>query len=74
MAKFKFLLLFLLLFIGVECKIGAQEAMIFGNAAEYKGSDIIFYTYSDYITETEYEVGRCKVERDGKFNAKLKVL
>lgn len=74
MAKLRFLLLLLLLFIGVENNIGAQEAMIFGNATEYKGSEILFYTYSDYITETEYEVGRCKVERDGKFSAKLKVL
>ncbi len=55
-------------------RASGQEAQVFGNAPAYKGVEIIFYTYSDYITETETEIGRCKVDNSGKFSANLKVL
>lgn len=74
MVKHRFFTLFLLLFFGITLNVSAQEAVVFGNSYDYKGVEIIFYTYSDYITETEYEVGRCRVESDGSFTAKLKVL
>ncbi|QKG79202.1 TlpA family protein disulfide reductase [Tenuifilum thalassicum] len=67
------------LFLGLAFLFGfgkafSQGATVFGTAPEYKGVEIIFYAYSDYITETEYEIGRCKVDKEGHFSAKLKVL
>ncbi|BDX38225.1 hypothetical protein CYCD_15800 [Tenuifilaceae bacterium CYCD] len=52
----------------------AQEAIVYGNASDYKGDEIIFYQYADFITATESEIGRCKVDSNGKFSCKLKIL
>lgn len=30
----------------------SQEAIIYGNAPDYKGDEIVFYYYSDFITST----------------------
>ncbi len=52
----------------------SQEAIIYGNAPDYKGDEIVFYYYSDFITSTETEVGRCKVDEKGNFNGRIKIL
>lgn len=55
-------------------RVNGNEATVFGNAPDYKGNELIFYTYTDYITNTENEVGRCIVDKDGNFKATLKIL
>lgn len=51
-----------------------QEARIYGTAPQYSGDEIVFYTYSDYITLTDNEIGQCKVNPDGSFSAAIKIL
>lgn len=62
---------FLLLF---ALKLQAQEVKVTGNAPSYAGEQIVFSIYSDYITSTEQEVGRCTVSADGQFSCNLKIL
>lgn len=52
----------------------SQESEVFGHAPDYKGDEIVFYQYSDFITAVEVEVGRCRVDEKGDFSCKLKVL
>ncbi len=74
MVKLRLLVLLFLLIPVIGIDGYAQEAIAYGKAPEYKGIDIVFYTYSDYITETDYAIGQCRVESDGSFTARLKVL
>jgi thiol-disulfide isomerase/thioredoxin len=52
----------------------SQEAIVYGNAPDYKGEEIVFYNYSDFITSTETVVGRLKVDENGNFNGSIKIL
>lgn len=52
----------------------AQEVNVRGNAPSYAGDQLVFYAYSDFITNTEIEVGRCEVNNNGQFNCQLKIL
>ena len=62
-----------LLFLG-PLNLFSQEAVVFGNSTEYKGQELVFYHYSDFITATETEVGRCKVDVNGNFTCSIKIL
>jgi len=62
-----------LLFLG-PLNLFSQEAVVFGNSPEYKGQELVFYHYSDFITATETEVGRCKVDVNGNFTCSIKIL
>lgn len=53
-------------------KIYAQSAIISGVSKSYAGDEIVFYKYSDLITMTEEEMGRCKVDNNGVFNCQIK--
>ena len=52
----------------------SQETSVYGNAPDYKGEEIVFYHISDFITSTETEVGRCRVDESGNFNCNIKIL
>lgn len=52
----------------------AQVAVLTGNAPSYSGDEIVFYTYSDYVTMAESEIGRCAVGANGDFSCKLSLL
>ncbi len=71
--KHSFPVAFLIFLFGLRTTAG-QEATVYGKSPEYKGEELIFYTYADYITETEIEIGRCRVQPDGQFKSQLKVL
>lgn len=45
-----------------------QPVKIYGNDTSYAGTEIIFYTYSDWVSETETEVARCRVAGNGSFS------
>lgn len=51
----------------------AQPVSLTGKSKSYAGEEIVFYHYSDLITLTEEELGRCKVGNDGTFNCQIKV-
>jgi hypothetical protein len=60
------LLLFLII---IKCNLYSNNIVtISGQDTAYKGSDIIFYKYSDGISESEIEVARCKVNNNGSFS------
>lgn len=62
-----------LLFL-VPLAVLSQEAVVFGNSPDYKGQELVFYHYSDFITATETEIGRCKVDNNGNFSCSIKLL
>jgi hypothetical protein len=64
----------LVLFALGASESSAQQAIVYGTAADYANTDLVFYTYSDYITLAEVEVGRCRVKANGYFEGKVKVL
>ncbi|RPH33126.1 MAG: TlpA family protein disulfide reductase [Bacteroidales bacterium] len=51
----------------------AQPVSITGLSKSYAGEEIVFYHYSDLITMTEEEIGRCRVESSGAFSCQIKV-
>jgi len=51
----------------------SQPATITGNSKSYSNDELIFYRYSDLITMAEEEIGRCKVDDQGKFSCQLKI-
>ncbi|MBQ9470837.1 MAG: TlpA family protein disulfide reductase [Bacteroidales bacterium] len=46
---------------------------VHGAAPSHSGDQLRFYIYSDYITATEREVGRCTVADDGHFECPLQI-
>lgn len=44
-----------------------------GNAPTYAGQELIFYKYSDYITQTDEAIAKCTVSKSGHFTCNLKV-
>ena len=49
------------------------QVSVQGNAPSHSGDQLQFFIYSDYITNTEREVGRCTVAADGRFECKLQI-
>lgn len=49
------------------------QVTITGNAPTYKGDELVFYHYSDLISQTEDAVGKCKVDSKGNFTCKLNI-
>jgi len=47
---------------------GNNTVTIYGQDTSYIGSDIVFYKYSDEISESEVEIARCKVTANGMFS------
>lgn len=45
----------------------SQNVKIKGNAKEYSGESITFYTFQDQITYTEKKIAECKVDENGNF-------
>lgn len=68
--RFSTILLFSLLF---SSNTLLAQVKLLGNAPSYKGEELIFYSFSDMITQTEEELARCKVATDGKFSCELKI-
>lgn len=68
--RFSSILLFSLLF---SSNTLLAQVKLLGNAPSYKGEELIFYSFSDMITQTEEELARCKVATDGKFSCELKI-
>lgn len=51
----------------------SQQATIAGNSKAYVNDEIVFYRYSDLITMSEEEMGRCKVDDKGNFSCQFKI-
>lgn len=51
----------------------AQPAVIKGMAADYAGVEIVFNQYTDYITYTEKEAGKARVDDKGYFEITLDI-
>jgi thiol-disulfide isomerase/thioredoxin len=53
--------------------LSAKNTTISGLATTYKGDDIVFKTYKDYITLDEVELFRAKVDTSGHFSITLPI-
>ena len=51
-----------------------SQVTLTGNAPTYAGREIVFKTFADPFTESEKELGKCKVAADGNFSTTLPVL
>lgn len=70
--KLSFLLLLLfVLFNSIFVYSQYDETKIFGFAPDYAGTELVFYTYSDYITHAEKVLDSCTVLPDGSFTIKI---
>jgi peroxiredoxin len=45
-----------------------------GNTSTYAGQELVFKVYSDPFTETEIEIGKCKVSDNGDFSVALPII
>jgi len=63
----------LFILITMSGSLAAQPVTIKGSSLAYAGEEISFYRYSDLITMSEEEVGKCTVQSDGAFNCPLKI-
>lgn len=50
-----------------------SQVTIKGSAPSYKGQELVFYSYSDLITQTEEDIARCMVDDAGNFSAEIKI-
>ncbi|MCK4662511.1 MAG: TlpA family protein disulfide reductase [Bacteroidales bacterium] len=66
----KVILIILLFISGI---IYGQDVTIEGENISYKGDELIFYTYSDYITKIPKEIGRCIVDTSGHFLCNISI-
>lgn len=66
------LLPFLLIFFSASLAI-AQPASVTGISKSHVGDELIFYRYSDLITMSEEEMGRCNVDEKGSFSCQFKI-
>ncbi len=57
--------------LGFYSVLFSQNVILHGNAPTYANSEIIFYRYTDFITKTEEEAGRCLVDGNGDFRISL---
>lgn len=51
----------------------AQPTSITGVSKSHAGDEIVFYRYSDLITMSEEEMGRCTVDDKGSFSCEFKI-
>ncbi|MCG8410247.1 MAG: TlpA family protein disulfide reductase [Bacteroidales bacterium] len=58
---------FVLVFLSIISSTLAQDVVLKGNALEYAGETLSFFTYSDWITNTEAKLTECKVDEQGNF-------
>jgi len=63
-------ILFFILFI-LTLSFGARASLIYGNAGDYAGSELIFYRYQDRITFMKEEVFRLKIDSAGNFETEV---
>ncbi len=61
------------IFILLITTIFASTSVIKGSAKSFAGKEIILYTYSDYITQTQKSLGYTNVLKDGSFNFEFDV-
>jgi thiol-disulfide isomerase/thioredoxin len=63
-----FLLFTALVFaFGLRNSAYSQNVTISGRDSSYANDELIFYTFTDYISKNEKELGRCKTQNDGRF-------
>jgi hypothetical protein len=62
----------LLIFFSASLAI-AQPASVTGISKSHAGDEMIFYRYSDLITMSEEEIGRCNVDEKGSFSCQFKI-
>ena len=50
-----------------------SQVTLKGNAPTHKGDELVFYTYSDLITQAEEKLESCTVKENGDFQCKLNI-
>jgi peroxiredoxin len=60
-------ILCILIYLGTFSDSLSQNVILHGNAPSYANSEIIFNRYTDMITKTEEEIGRCIIDDKGDF-------
>ena len=60
-------LLFIILFSPLALRAGDTSILLKGRAENYSGDTIVFLSYSNMVSFTEMEMGRCAVDDSGFF-------
>lgn len=69
MKKFIFIII---LFCSIY-QVSSQSVLIKGNAPDYKGDRIYVYSYTDWITKSEEDLGFFEVDQMGDFSFKVNI-
>ena len=64
-------LLCIFIYMGTFSISLSQNVILFGNAPSYANSEIVINRYTDLITKTEEEIGKCLVDDKGDFKISL---
>ncbi len=62
-----YIFLCLCIYPGLFSVLLSQNVILRGNAPSYANSEIVFNKYTDWVTQTEEEAGRCMVDDKGDF-------
>ncbi len=65
-------LLVALLFLCVST-ITASTTVVKGNASEFKGKELVLFTYSDYISNKKEQIGFTTINKNGAYNFEFDV-
>jgi peroxiredoxin len=68
---FQISILFLCLDLLFASGLVAQPAVVSGNAITYAGTELVFYSTAEYISGSQKEAGRCRIDAGGNFSVVL---
>jgi thiol-disulfide isomerase/thioredoxin len=60
--------LFIIIFIAIGSNAFASNTVIKGNSKLFKGNEISFYTYSDYISNQKIKLGYTNIDQNGAYS------
>lgn len=69
----KSIIVLVLLCVGLVSSFATKQVHIYGHDSTYANTEIIFYKYSDWISETEVEIGKCLVDKNGSFSITFEI-
>ena len=57
----------------IVCSISAQQVTIFGQEPDYAGREIVFFSFDNYISESEIKLGSSTVAENGDFSVSFQL-
>lgn len=65
--------LLIIILIAISFNVFASNTVIKGNSKLFKGNEISFYTYSDYISHQKIKLGYANIDQNGVFSFEFEI-